>query len=729
MNPKTKAAPGPKRDIGDVYQVLFRQKWKIIGCALLGVLAAAGVYVVSSKRYQSEARLLVRYVFESRGVNPLANEARAMAPATKDIMNSEILILTSWDLAQQVVDALGAEKLLEDPGSPNDRQRAAGIILGGLTAEALPGSTVIQVTFQHRDPELVQPVLTAVIETYFKRHAEIHRATGSYDEFLQQQTDSLRARLAQTEEELRKAKDQLGVISLEEAKANYTAQIGRLRQDLLAAEADLAERKAMLQALNQLAAATPVATNAGPAALPAEPLALYRAAGARLQTLWSRQQELELQFTEESPLIADIRDQIAAANALKQKLELEYPQLLTAQPALAAAPDTTGITRADQQRAAAQVTALESRVELLRNQLAQVRQEASSLNAIEASILELQRRKELQETNYRYFAASLEQARFDEALTSGKVSNIKQVQAPTPPAPVVKRTYQLMAGAVAGGIALGLAWAFATEWFLDRSLKRPVEIERHLNLPLFLSIPRLGRKQLPQPLPANGEAATSLVKAGADRDPLAPLRSFHDALRDRLMSYFEAQNLTHKPKLVAVTGCARGAGVTTTAVGLARSLSETGDGNVLLVDMTQGQGAARYFHRGQDAVGIKEALETPDSAIVQDKLYVVAEGAAADKLNAVLPKRFGQLVPKFKLSEFDYVIFDMPPITQTSITPRIAGHMDMVMLVLEAEKDNADVARRAAAMLAEANAKVGTILNKTHNYIPRQLHQDYLSET
>ncbi len=95
----------------------------------------------------------------------------------------------------------------------------------------------------------------------------------------------------------------------------------------------------------------------------------------------------------------------------------------------------------------------------------------------------------------------------------------------------------------------------------------------------------------------------------------------------------------------------------------------------------------------------------------------------------MLPKRFGQLVPKFKLSEFDYVIFDMPPITQTSITPRIAGHMDMVMLVLEAEKDNADVARRAAAMLAEANAKVGTILNKTHNYIPRQLHQDYLSET
>src|SRR5699024_142884 len=72
------------------------------------------------------------------------------------------------------------------------------------------------------------------------------------------------------------------------------------------------------------------------------------------------------------------------------------------------------------------------------------------------------------------------------------------------------------------------------------------------------------------------------------------LHSFHETLRDRLISYFESVNLTHKPKLVAVTGLGRGSGVTTTAAGLASSLSETGEGNVLLVDMTAGQGSAHH---------------------------------------------------------------------------------------------------------------------------------------
>src|SRR5207249_7960773 len=70
------------------------------------------------------------------------------------------------------------------------------------------------------------------------------------------------------------------------------------------------------------------------------------------------------------------------------------------------------------------------------------------------------------------------------------------------------------------------------------------------------------------------------------------LRPFYETLRDRLISFFELKNLTHKPKLVAMTSCGEGAGVTTTAAGLAACLSETGDGNVLLVDMNLQQGAA-----------------------------------------------------------------------------------------------------------------------------------------
>ena len=75
-------------------------------------------------------------------------------------------------------------------------------------------------------------------------------------------------------------------------------------------------------------------------------------------------------------------------------------------------------------------------------------------------------------------------------------------------------------------------------------------------------------------------------------------------------------------------------------------------------------------------------------------------------------------MPKLKASHYDYIIFDMPPVSQTSVTPRLAGFMDMVLLVIESEKTNQDVVKRANALLAESKANVRAVLNKTHTYVP-----------
>jgi Mrp family chromosome partitioning ATPase len=177
---------------------------------------------------------------------------------------------------------------------------------------------------------------------------------------------------------------------------------------------------------------------------------------------------------------------------------------------------------------------------------------------------------------------------------------------------------------------------------------------------------------------------------------------------------------------VAITSCAEGSGVSTVAAGLAASLSETGDGNVLLVDMNQQNGVAHQFYNGELACGLDDALEMEkrNHALVQDNLYVVAEGNGRDKLPSALPKRFKNLVPRLKASDYDYIIFDMPPITQISITPRLARFMDMVFMVVESERTDREVVKRASAMLAESKAKVGVILNKAHNYVPKLLRQD-----
>jgi len=175
-----------------------------------------------------------------------------------------------------------------------------------------------------------------------------------------------------------------------------------------------------------------------------------------------------------------------------------------------------------------------------------------------------------------------------------------------------------------------------------------------------------------------------------------------------------------------VTGVARNAGVTSTAAGLAQCLSETGEGNVLLVDMTLGQGSAQQFYQGKAVCGIDELLDTRDTAQVQSNLYVVGEEPNSDKLSRALPSRFRELVPKLKASDFDYIIFDMPVINQISITPRLAGFMDMVLLVVESEQTDRDIVRQAVTLLGQSQAHVGAVLNKTRNYLPSKAHHEFL---
>src|SRR5690606_16204246 len=190
----------------------------------------------------------------------------------------------------------------------------------GLTVRALPWSSVIQVLFEHSDPAIVQPVLRQVIDEYMRMHVAVHRSAGMVGDFLTQETDQLRSRLAQTEEELRRANSKAGVISVEDAKQQFTQQSARLRQELLEAQAELATRQTILEKL----AVQPIQPipDATEEAIPsADTLTQYRRISERVSILAQREQELLTQFTSQNSRVEDVRTQLAEAESLKRKLE------------------------------------------------------------------------------------------------------------------------------------------------------------------------------------------------------------------------------------------------------------------------------------------------------------------------------------------------------------------------------------------------------------------------
>jgi uncharacterized protein involved in exopolysaccharide biosynthesis/Mrp family chromosome partitioning ATPase len=726
--------------LADVYYILFRRKWLILGLSVAGLSVAAAIYFLQPAAYSSEAKLLIRYVLEARVPSGIGGEPQIKTPDAGGggIINSEIEIIKSLDLAAQVAEVIGPEKILGKGGGETNKYLAAGILKKGLTVDVPMGTDILRMVFQHPNREIVQPVLEQFIIAYMRKHVEIHSGVGAYDDLLIQHTSELRNQLAETEAKLRTAKTNAGLMSVEDAKRTYAEEISKTRQALFNTQAELAERQAALQERQKLMPApVETSTNQPDVAVPSAKIQEYKSVSSRLDSFRKREQELLTQYTEENSMVQGIREKIASVEKVQKGLEAEYPKLSKMQ--LASSPG--GAPVHDWTDEVTQIVALQAGLKVLTNHLEILTAEAKTVNELEPAITELQRTKDLQEAEYRHSSTSLKQAQFDGALREGKMSNINVAQTPTPPAREARQLVKTLGTVVAAGVFGGIALAFVFELFLDPTVRRPGEIETRLRLPLFLTIPytrRNGHLKLTKGSPAKNiqpvagkptETPKEVAPSGGDVAPWQAskgLSSYYEALRDRLVTFFEIRNLTHKPKLIAVTGCAKGAGVTTIATGLAASLSETGDGNVLLVDMTVGQAAAHPFFKGKSACGLAHALEGEkrDTAMVQANLYMAAEGGNGDKLPRILPRRFNSLVPKLKASDYDYIIFDMPPVSQISITPRLAGFMDMVLLVIESEKTDREAVKRATSMLTESKANVSAILNKNRDYVPKRLSQD-----
>ena len=737
----------PKFSLGLVCYILFRHKWLILGLTALGIGAAFVTRELLVVPYVSQARILIRYV-EDRQSPTASEDVRRRSIDDRGGMNiirTEVEILSSYDLALEVAREMGPANILAEltGDSEKDLSRAAGAIFGGL--QVTPRSAVLSVEYRNADSTRVQPILAGIIDTYRKRHVKVHRSMGDINQLLIQETDTRREPLQQTEEELRKLLEQAGVVDLASASTSFAERTARIQQDLLEVESELAERKALL-AIYQ--GASPQAAEGGeqasievtPTPIPEETQAAYRQATSLIPVLRGREQELLLQFTSESPMVKGVRTRLAEQEAIKARIEKDYPQLVSQSRAAATSGATTatGTTSPafDPSIESARITAIEVRRRILNDQLARLRADMARIGTLETQITELQRTRELQEQQYKYLSTNLERARVDEAFGPNRVSNISVIESPTPPLRDNKKTRPILLGLALGGGVLGLALAAAIELFLDQSIRRSSDLENAVGLPLMLSIPRTPKSALAA-LPSAGHRPPELT-AGPTRGggagqtdsaaALAPrtrgaLDDYFDALRNRIVYSFEMRGITRKPKLVAVTSASPDSGVSTIASGLASSLSETGDGNVLLVDLNPDRKSTQHFHRGDLKVGIGDALEQErrDDALVRENLYLVSTTSEEDQHTWFMPKRFASLVPKLKASDYDYIIFDLPPVSQISATPQIARFMDQVLMVVESEKTSRDSARRAGSMLTEAGANVAVVLNKTRTYVPASL--------
>jgi uncharacterized protein involved in exopolysaccharide biosynthesis/Mrp family chromosome partitioning ATPase len=733
------AAPStPGMGVDDVLFTLFRHKWIVVGFGLLGIVGALMARIVKPPLYVSTAKLMVHYVVESRGeVDPKDPEAQSVhrVGGAESIINSEIEILTSLDIATQVVAVVGPQKILAKKGGGSDTMTAAEVICSGIDVAQSKGS-IITVSFRHLDNRIVQPVLDAIIHSYMHRHWELHTGAGVLDEYWIKEKDDLGKRLAQTEAELKRAKADAKVVFLDDSKHSYQTRITKAQDELDSATRELAERQAIIgKDGSQL-----VGQGTGAAAdIPAEKLGEYTDLVTELEKLKRQEHDLfHLGYKEAHPLVSTVRGQLRNLSAQKVELEKDFPALK--QMPLVTTGGGTNSLAGDMAFQLTEIRRLTARVAYLGNSLSNIQAQAAHVMDLEPRIIELERQRDELQRSYDSLVNRLAKAKAGSGTADGNVINMSVVENPTPPDLDTKKMRKLVGTVLVGCLMIGVGLAFLLDLVLDRSIKSTIDVERHLRVPVFLAIPDTtwsGRLRLPSLLrnrtePERFQIAERTAEGSelglSPWDPNHHLKSYAEGLRERVRTYFEVNDMNmKKPKLVAVTGCGKGSGVTTLASGLAAELSKTGDGNVLLVDMNGEQGAAHSFYMGKPGCGVSDVLapEGRADAQVQEKLYVASldKGTEAE-LAMVLPKRFNYLVPKLKASDYDYIVFDMPPVSPTSPTPRLASHMDLTLLILESEKTGQKAAARAKELMRESRANVATVLNKCRQHVPGALSQE-----
>lgn len=711
----------------DVVYGLSKHRRVVVALAVLGLLAASLTFLLLKPKYVSTSKILIRYVLDSQELVTQDGSGQLRTPDNNglNLIGSEIEILNSQDLILEVAELIGPNNILGTHSETNALIHAVEKIQKDLEVQLLPKSSVIEISYRHSDPILCSNVVSTLVQRYIRLHARVHRSLDVLDE-LTEETEQKRLRVERTAADLKQLHSELGITSVKEGQRSLDAMSASIRMELLQKEAELAENSAEYAALKTPAESSDKLAMTGPLPTPATPRTgvlpeeNYLRWKERMAALKAREWELLEQFTPTSTYVRQIRDQIRSA-------QNELDSLVQAHPYLSDRPtldrDTKTEVRAEPgsngiQEKRTRLLGLSARIQTLRAQLDALKIESNQIADKEMEISRMEKRLQQMEQQHASLSSALERVKTDSVISTSRVGNISIVQGASPARRSHEKETKVLAGMGGGGLLLGILLALGTEMFVDNSVRRIRQVQEKLGLRTYVAIPDLSPAKrmmlsIPDVSGAHQERNTDTVSA---------LQGYMDSLCHRILLDFQRDGDARKPKLIGVTSCTRGSGVTSMARGLAKSLSRNGDGKVLYVDVSPRNGAnASPIHVIEPHNGVcrpKVAAFPNSEDHVAKNLYAVRLMESETPDSRLPSKAFQKLLSTLTLRDYDYIVFDLPEVSQVSPTLRFAGSMDLTLLVLESGKTNSDLAKSAANLLSESGSPLAVVLNRHRRYLP-----------
>jgi capsular exopolysaccharide synthesis family protein len=288
----------------------------------------------------------------------------------------------------------------------------------------------------------------------------------------------------------------------------------------------------------------------------------------------------------------------------------------------------------------------------------------------------------------------------DEVVEIMNVDNVKILDvAVTPRNPIKPNKYMNIAIAGVLGLMFGLGLAFALE-FLDKTIKTPDDVKRHLGLSIIGAIP-------------HNEKAEKR-KIITLEDPKSPVSEAYRTLRTNL----RFASLDKEIKTLVVTSAIAGEGKSMTTVNLATALAQAGS-KVLLIDADFRRPSLHKIARKPNADGLADVLinKTDYRKSVKssssENLDLLFSGLIPPNPSELLSSKSMLKFIEETKEDYDYLIFDTPPVALVTDAAILSNEVDATILITSVGMVDYDVAQRAVELLENANANIiGSVLNE-----------------
>jgi polysaccharide biosynthesis transport protein len=715
-------------------QMLLKWKWTA-GLFCFIVVAAVTVYsFVVPPIYKAVG---VLWIEDEPNILPF-EEVQSMGG--DNLLQSHAQLLQSRTLAAEVIEKLklyenplivGRLKkrgLADDPSNPVFREKLVQDFLKNISVSSVERTQLVNVQFSSRSPQLAAEILNAIFDDYIdlivrKRYSASEKAS----EFLNGQITELRSEIEERERKLNEYGSQKDILPLSAAEAPAVTRIADISRALTEATLD---RVSKLNSYNQLKAA---------------PLG-------------------EIPEAPEGSLIRRLREQYVTikgqyANKLGT-VKPEYPEMQRLKSELDAAADaleneTQNLIRNaynDYQAALRNEQSLQKLLEDLKNETYKANSNSVVYNSLR---IELENRKSLLESLAKRQSETDVSSRL-KGLEALNVWIVDKAGIPLKPAFPQKRK-NIILGLLLG-LAGGAGLAFGIE-YLNNTVKTSNDVMAAIGLPTLGTIPVFEAESKPQGLKGELARLNTLVFEKGDRKPKpfrrgrtrsatwlsdagsAPAEQTQGEVnllsRIELIAKREPQSIQAESyrsirttlfvssppgriKSLLITSPLAREGKSSTVSNLAITLSEAGRKVVIVDSDLRKPKQSRIFGiRGnRSSPGLSRYLSSsiePQEAIIPTdvpSLSLVTSGPIpATPIELLTSERMDTFVAYLK-KNFDFVLFDTPPLLAVSDALAMGPMADAIILIARAGQTPLPAIKQAKQRLDAHKLKcLGVILN------------------